>query len=151
MSLFSWSIYLIWDKASLNRRTQPLGTNWESISLPRGPFTSVVAANQARTQQLIHTGGLHGTAYYICGKDKDGQALDCLKEIIACIYHSQTLKRPRNLKKATITNICKWFLILFHIDSSLSGEQTEQRILAQKLNQPTAGCITIFHKYSSYT
>ena len=100
MNLFSWSIYLIWDKASLNRRTQPLGTNWESISLPRGPFTSVVAANQAWTQQLIHTGGLHDTAYYICGKDKDGQALDCLKEIIEYIYHSQTLKRPRNLKKS---------------------------------------------------
>ena len=34
---------------------------------------------------------------------------------------------------------------------SLSGEQPEQRTLAYKSQQPTAGCISIFHKYCCYT
>ena len=32
-------------------------------------------------------------------------------------------------------------------DFSLSGEQPEQHFSAHKLQQPTAGCIAIFHKY----
>ena len=32
-----------------------------------------------------------------------------------------------------------------------SGEQREHRKLANELEQPTAGCIAIFHKYCCYT
>ena len=38
-------------------------------------------------------------------------------------------------------------IVLFHNDFSPSGEQPEQRILAHKLQQPTAGYVAIFHKY----
>ena len=34
--------------------------------------------------------------------------------------------------------------------SSSSGEHAEQRILAHKSEQPTVGCIGIFHKYGGY-
>ena len=38
-------------------------------------------------------------------------------------------------------------IVLFHNDISPSGEQPEHHILAYELQQPTAGCIAIFHKY----
>ena len=42
-------------------------------------------------------------------------------------------------------------IVPFHKDISPSGERPEQRILAYELQQPTAGCIAIFHKYSCCT
>ena len=38
-------------------------------------------------------------------------------------------------------------IVHFHNYFSPSGEQLKQRILANKSEQPTAGCIAIFHKY----
>ena len=45
---------------------------------------------------------------------------------------------------------CHSVIVLFHNSFSPSGEQPEQRILAYKSEQPTAGCIVIFHKYYCY-
>ena len=41
-------------------------------------------------------------------------------------------------------------IVLFHIYFSLTSEQREQRIQAYKSEQPTTGCIAIFHKYCCY-
>ena len=67
------------------------------------------------------------------------------------------------LSKGTIPRIVarlEWYLqkveeisntiFLFHNYFSPIGEQPEQRILAYKSEQPTAGCMEIFHKYCCY-
>ena len=41
-------------------------------------------------------------------------------------------------------------IIALFDNSTPSDEQREQRILAQQSEQPTAGCIAIFHKYCCY-
>ena len=41
-------------------------------------------------------------------------------------------------------------IVLFHNSFSPSWEQPEQRISAYKSEQPTAGCIIIFHKYKTW-
>ena len=41
-------------------------------------------------------------------------------------------------------------IVLFHNYFSPSVEQSEQCVLAHKSEQPTAGCIAIFHKYRCY-
>ena len=50
--------------------------------------------------------------------------------------------RPLKVHKSSI--------LLFHNYISSSGEQPKQCILAHKSEQPTAGCIAIFHKYCCY-
>ena len=42
-------------------------------------------------------------------------------------------------------------IVPFDKDFSPSGEQLELRKLAHELQQPTAGCIAMFHKYCCYT
>ena len=41
-------------------------------------------------------------------------------------------------------------VVLFHNYFSPTGEQPEQRILAEKSEQPTVGCFAIFQKYLCY-
>ena len=41
-------------------------------------------------------------------------------------------------------------IVLFHNSFSPSGDQPEQRILACKSEQPTAGCIAMLHKYCCF-
>ena len=41
-------------------------------------------------------------------------------------------------------------IIVSHNDFFPNDEQPEQRILAPKLQQPTAGCTAILHKYCCY-
>ena len=49
-----------------------------------------------------------------------------------------------------ITTFRGYAIVLFHNYFSPSGEQPEQYILAYKSEQPTAGCLAIFHKYCWY-
>ena len=60
----------------------------------------------------------------------------------------QTIFSNAFIKNVSFNITPSFPIVRFHNYLSPSGEQPEQRILTHKSEQPPAGCIAIFHKYS---